>query len=116
MTENDPQKTRRIRSPSSRTRKRDGRRSPGQDTPGSDRLMNTLTGMLPDGVSPRGKRIVVISATALLALISLVVIAILVAAVTDRYDQFLTIIAAEILIVGAVTAAAVIFTLAKHGK
>ena len=72
--------------------------------------------MLPAGMAPRSKRIVVVSGIILLAVIALFIIGGFIAGMTGLYDQVLTIVAAEFIIVGAVTAAALIFTIVMRGK
>jgi len=72
--------------------------------------------MLPEALSPRAKRMVAFSTIVGLALCALFVLGILIAGITDGYDQFWTIITAEILIVGVVTVASVLFTLVNQGK
>jgi hypothetical protein len=73
-------------------------------------------GMLPSGMTTRGKRIVVFSGILVFAGIALFVIGGFIAGMTGLYDQVLTIVAYEFIIVGIVTVAAIIFTMVKRKK
>jgi len=116
MTGNSPTKIQQPEPLSPKARKRARRRDRAADIPATNRIFSHITGMLPAGMTPRSKRIVVVSGIIILAVIALFVIGGFIAGMTGLYDQVLTIIAAEFIIVGAVTAAALIFTIVKRGK
>jgi len=96
MTGNSPTKIQQPEPLSPKARKRARRRDRAADIPATNRIFSHITGMLPAGMT--------------------LVIGGFIAGMTGLYDQVLTIIAAEFIIVGAVTAAALIFTIVKRGK
>lgn len=116
MTGNNPVKIQQPDPLSPKARKRARRRDRAADIPATNRIFSHITGMLPAGMTPRSKRIVVVSGIIILAGIALFIIGGFIAGMTGLYDQVLTIVAAEFIIVGAVTAAAIIYVKITRGK
>lgn len=113
MIDNRPKKFPSTKPGSQKTGKRIGKRSPDQNCSSLTQMINAFGNKLPiDSPSP-GKRIVIFSGIILSALFALFVIGVIVANITGSYDNILAIFAGEIIIVGIVTVAAVIFTARK---
>jgi len=116
MIENSPKKKQQMKKPSLKTGKTGYRRDRDEDIPVINRVLRNIMGMLPSGMTTRGKRIVVFSGILVFAVIALFVLGGFIAGMTGLYDQVLTIVAWEFIIVGIVTVAAIIFTMVTRGK
>lgn len=116
MTEKSPGKIPQTKPILSKTGKRARRSNPESGVPVINRMIHKVMGLLPAGMSPRSKRIMVFSGILLLAVIALFVIGGFLALMTGLDDQILTIVAAEFIIVGAVTVAGVLFTIVQRGN
>lgn len=116
MIENSPKKKQQTKKPSLKNRNPSFRRDRDEDIPAINRVLRNIMGMLPSGMTTRGKRIVVFSGILVFAIIALFVLGGFIAGMTGLYDQVLTIVAYEFIIVGAVTVAAIIFTILTRKK
>ncbi|MFA5268509.1 MAG: hypothetical protein WC379_11110 [Methanoregula sp.] len=116
MIENSPKKKQQMKKPSLKTGKAGYRRDREADIPVINRVVRNIMGMLPSGMTTRGKRIVVFSGILVFAIIALFILGGFIAGMTGLYDQVLTIVADEFIIVGTVTIAVLIFTMVKREK
>lgn len=116
MIGNSPKTKQQTKKPSLKTRNPSYRRDPGADIPAINRVFGNVMGLLPSGMTVRSKRIIVFSGILVCAIIALFILGGFIAGMTGLYDQVLTIVAYEFIIVGAVTVAAIIFTILKREK
>ena len=84
--------------------------NPEQEVPGLLPMMDNLVDQLPEDLKPHGKRIMGILKIAIIAIFAILIIGVLVAGFTGHSDQVMTIFAADIIVVGSVTVAAIVFT------
>jgi hypothetical protein len=116
MIENSPKKKQQMKKPSLKTGKTGYRRNREEDIPVINRVLRNIMGLLPSGMTTRSKRIIVFSGILVFAVIALFVLGGFIAGMTGLYDQVLTIVAWEFIIVGIVTVAAIIFTMVTREK
>jgi hypothetical protein len=116
MIGNSPQTKKQTKKPSLKTRNPSYRRDPGSDIPAINRVLHNVMGILPSGMTVRSKRIIVFSGILIFAIIALFIMGGFIAGMTGLYDQVLIIVAYEFIIVGAVTVAAIIYTIVTRKK
>jgi lipopolysaccharide export LptBFGC system permease protein LptF len=69
-----------------------------------------------EDLRPRGKRIVGVFVIAVLVILAIFIIGDLVTSLTGHSDQIMAVFAADIIIVGAITIAAIVFSAKKSVK